>query len=326
MKKMIYLICIIISVSCSQNETEQNSIANIVKSSDPDGLEFWTNDTVFYSNPELVQIMDVVYRYTRSDSFPSSNIKDDILWMDKYRDSLCVYYKRHHNVDNISTYAMADSIIEDARILWSLDTDGSTMGVIVNNSVERTRLIFEQFNEFSKLHSICETEQQREMLLEEFEAWIKLEHIFSGIYADCVDLEFWGGSIAGPIRTAGVLSLWQYHIDLYEKEYNILTNSEDGWKDAGTFLLPARQLLIDCCKHALKEYYYEDSEYNDANYNELYRNVKLSVSELPKYIDQWVEKRKAWEDEMCSDWLRPTYSRNTAEVLIKMASLISSVR
>ncbi len=326
MKKLICLICIIISVSCSQNKSEQISVANIVKSSDPDGLEFWTDDTVFYANPELVRLMDVVYRYTRSDSFPSSNIEDDILWMDNFRDSLCVYYKKNHNVDGLSTYAMADSIIEDARKLWSLDTDGSTIGMIVNNSVEWTRLIFEHFNEFSKLNGICETEQQRKMLLQEFESWIKLEQIFSGFYADCVDLEFWGGSIAGPIRTAGVLSLSQCHLDLYGKEYSILTDTGDEWTDTGTFLLPARQMLIDCCKQAIEEYYYEDCEDNDTDYNKLYDRAKLSVSELPKYIDQWIEKRKPWEDEVCTDWLRPAYSRNTAEVLIKMASLISSVR
>ena len=323
--KLILLICIILTVSCSQNKPEQTSVVNIVKSSDTDGLEFWTDDTVFYTNPTLVRIMDVVYRYTRSDNFPSSNIIDDIRWMDNFRDSLCVYYKKTYSIDSISTFAMVDSVISEARKLWSLDTDESTMGMIVNNSVERTRLIFEHFNEFSKLNSICKTEKQRTMLLDEFDAWIKLEQIFSGIYADCVDLEFWGGSIAGPIRTSGYLALCQCHIDLYKKEYNLLIDNEDEWTDTGTFLPQARQLLIECCKQAIKEYYYKEDEC-DERYEDTYKDVKHSVSKLPQYIDQWINKRKPWEEEMCTDWLRPAYSRNTAEVLIRMSSLICSVR
>ena len=322
---MSLLICIILTVSCSLNKSKQASAMNIVRSSDTESLEFWTSDTVFYTNPKLVRVMDAVYRYTRSNSFPSSNIKDDIRWMDNFRDSLCIYYKETHSIDSISTFAMADSVISEARKLWSLETDESTMDMIVNNGIERTRLIFEQFNEFSKLYSICKTEQQRTMLLDEFNAWIKLEQIFSGIYSDCVALEFWEGTFSGPVQTSGILGLWNCHIDLYKKEFYLLTDG-NGWADTGTFLLPARQLLIECCNQAVKEYYHWENGYYSAAYEEVYKKTKQAVSELPKYIDQWINKRKPWEEEMCTDWLRPVYPRNTATVLILMSRLISSVR
>lgn len=320
-KSIIVLNCLL-CFGCS-NKDNDISVHN-TKPDDAEGLEFWTADTVLYSNTELVHLMDTLYRYTRAD-FPADNIDNDIKWMDKYRQQLCDYYKRVHPGNNISSFSMADSVLREARELWALDADESTMGMIVNNSVEETRLIFEQFNAYSKLLSVCKNESQRKLLKDEFEAWIKMEQIFSAFYSDCVDLEFWGGSISGPIRTAGILSIWQSHIDLYQKEYTILA-TDDGWKDSGTFVIPARKLLLECCNEAIINYYCSECEDKNDSYEECYEETNQTINQLPRYIDDWINKRKPWEEEMCTDWLRPAYSRNTAEVLIKMANIISSVR
>lgn len=323
MKKLIYLICIILLiVSCSQNKQDQDVSGPSI--STPRGLEYWTADTILKTNPKLVKIMGELYQYIGSDNFLSSNLKNDILWMDSFRGELCKYYKRNHPTDTISQYAMADSVIAEARDLWSLYTDESTMGRVIDYDVEWTRVVFEQFNEFSKLCSICKTDQQQKMLIDEFSAWIKLEKIFSKIYVDCVHLCFWGGSIVSPTCIAGNIMLWESHVELYRKEYKIETNMEDGVSDTGTFLIPARQLLIECCKQAVKEHYNEDGEHEIA-YLQTINDVKRNVSKFPQYIDQWIEKRKPWEEEMHHDYLGTLHTRNTAEILIFMASQISSI-
>lgn len=43
-------------------------------------------------------------------------------------------------------------------------------------------------------------------------------------------------------------------------------------------------------------------------------------------IDSLCRARQPWENEMCTDWLRPEYPRHTSEVLIKLAHIISSVQ
>ena len=312
--------------SCSPQSTDDKPAEAFVKSDDPDGLEFWTADTVFNTNPRLVRLFDQLYRYTRAD-FPDADIQKDIRWMDAFRDSLCVYYKNQHSSNTLSNFVMADSVLSEARHLWALDNDQSTMGSIVNNDVERTRLVFEQFNSFSKLQSLCETPEQKQLLLEEFDAWIKLEQQFSGIFADCVDLEYWGASIGGPIRTAGVLRIWQSHIDLYDLEYKTINpGSDDVWIDNGTFVTPAKSFMLDCIQSAIEEYYCSDCEDNSEEYENMYRGVKAKFSELPQYIDTWVDKRYPWGEEMSSDWSKPEYQRHTAEVLIKLANTISTIR
>ncbi len=247
------------------------------------------------------------------------------MWMENYRYQLCSYFDaKHSQSSNTSLFAKADSVISEARALWSIDTNYSTMGMIIKNDVERTRLIFEQFNEYGKLQSICKTENQKKLLYTEFVEWVKLEQQFLMIFANCVNLHFWGGSIAGPVRTGGYLSIWQCHVDLYQKENVMEDRYDGGWENIGTFLDPARELLMNCCKQALTEYY--TPEENDNEYIKIYEETKYLMQTLPQNVDAWIKARELWEDEMSTDFLRQTYSRNTSEVLIKMANIISSVQ
>lgn len=298
----------------------QDSLINI---NDSESLAYWTADTIIKTNPRLVILMDILYQYTRNE-LHLNDVSSNRKWMQEYRNQLCNYYKETRQSDNISDFAMADSIIAEANSLWNLDNDESTMGMIINNDIERTRLIFEQFNEYEKLNNICENEEQREMLLSEFTEWLNLENLFYKIFANCVDLHYWGGTISGPVRTYGSLQIWKAHIDLYKKEY-LISNYGNQWEDNGTFLRSAQSLLISCCQQALEEYYCPEVA-DSVRYNELYKETKTLFNELPKQIDAWCRARQVWEDEMSTDWLRPEYARHTSEVLIKLANIISSVQ
>ena len=245
--------------------------------------------------------------------------------MQNYRNRLCNYYRETRPLeDSIQEFAMADSVIAEANNLFSLDKDESTMGMLISNDVKRTRLLFEHYNEYEKLLNKCENETQKQILFKEFSEWLKLESLFSEYFANCVSLHFWGGSIQGPIRTGGRCSISDTHIDLYRKEIDILSHNFDSWEDNGTFLKPARNLLIACCEQAVDEYYY--AEETDFEYKKLYKENKELLKKLSQQIDAWCKVRQPWEEEMCTDWLRPEYPRHTAEVLIKLAHIISSVQ
>lgn len=315
----------ILFISCAQNSNKDGHFQEITKSDDPKSLEYWTSGIILKTNYPLVQLMDTLYQYVRSDSFPSESLKNEIKWMENYKLQLISYYDSSHSMnDSISSFAKADSVISEADSLWNISRDDTTMGMIIYNDIERTRLIFEQFNEYERLLSICNSADQKDLLYKELVKWFKLEHLFSKIYANCVDLYYWGGTIAGPMRTSGYLSIWQSHIDLYQNEYAILSYYDDIWNDTGTFLKPARELLISCCKQALTEYYYPDED--DELYKDLYRETQGLMQDLPMRIDSWIEARKPWEDEMTTDFLQQSFSRNTSGVLIKLANIISSVQ
>lgn len=197
------------------------------------------------------------------------------------------------------------------------------MGCIVSNDIECTRLIFEQFNEFDKLYNLCENDEQRHILLHEFDEWLKLRKLFYMIYVNCVNLCYWGGSCCAAVSAGGTLDIWSTHIDLYKSEYQFLANDVWEYDNHGSFLIPARDFLISCCDKALVEYYYTDE--TEGSYEKLYAETKDLVNQLPSRIDSWCESRKPWEDEMSTDGTRTAFFRNTSGVLIKLSSIISSI-
>lgn len=318
--------------SIQASETDKNE-HRVEKSQDPNSLEFWTSDKVFYANPYLVRTLNHMYGYKINAEYNETSFIDNIYRMNGFRNQLCDYYRetRPDAKSDLTEYAMADSVIAEARRLYALSDDESTMGVVVDTGVEGCFLMFEQYNEYSKLMSICKAQKQKDIITAEFQAWMQLANLFTELYCDCVDLNFWGGSICGPILGYGVNEIWKAHLELYRSEYSLLNDTESASPVLhGTFVEPARKLLIECCKRALKEYnnyeYYKD----DSNYKEPYKktlkSAKSLLPKLDKAVDNWIAARKQWGDESARDWDRPTYQQNTAAVLISLACLISSIK
>ena len=300
------------------------SILMTEKSSDVEGLlGFWATDTILKTNYKLVMLMDTLYRYVHTAQFSSSALEDNTEWMNKYRNQLCRYYKVNQlGTDTISDYAKADTVIEASRKLWKLDSDGSTAGLTISNGIERTRLIFQQYNEYVRLLELCETDGQKGLLKDEFKAWIDLNTLMSEIYSDCVYLRYWGGSITGPVRSAGILQILESHISMYQKDRSLLNDNFYLYKDNGVFMECAKNLLLDCCQSALKEYVYEDEK--SESYKGLTTVAKQKVSTLPIVIGKWIKAHESWANE--TNELEERHEKNTSEVLVRLSILISSLR
>lgn len=303
-------------------------IANILMTEELpniESLESLTADTILKTNPKLVALIDSLCRYVLKDSFASSTLENNVKWMNKYRNQLCSYYSTNKlGTDAISPYAKADTVIEASRRLWELDSDESTAGMVISNNAERTRLIFQQYNEYAQLLELCETEEQRGLLKNEFRAWLDLEDLISKIYRDCVYLNYWGGTIIGPISSAGILRILELHISLYRKDRDILGNDFHLSKDNGVFIESGKDSLLNSCQLALTEYIYEDEKSEE--YKMLIATVKQSISILPTAIDNWISARELWTDKVCTDGFRRIYRRNSSEVLNKLSNIISSVQ
>lgn len=303
-------------------------IANILMTEELpniESLESLTADAILKTNPKLVALIDSLCRYVLKDSFASSTLENNVKWMNKYRNQLCSYYSTNKlGTDAISPYAKADTVIEASRRLWELDSDESTAGMVISNNAERTRLIFQQYNEYAQLLELCETDEQKGLLKNEFRAWLDLNDLISRIYRDCVYLSYWGGSIVGPISSAGILRILESHISLYRKDRDILRNDFYSCEDNGVFLKSAKDLLINCCQLALTEYIFEDEKSEE--YKELIATVKQSISILPTAVDNWISTRELWTNKVYTDGFRGIYRRNSSEVLIKLSNIISSVQ
>ena len=298
-----------------------------VNSIDMERYQSYIDDTIIKTNLRLVALMDTLHKHIRSDSFPSPSLDDELEWMNKYRNQLCNYYDACKlGADTLSAYAKADTVIEEARRLWNLDTDGSTMGLIIHNGVEYTRLMFQHYNEYAQLLDLCKTTEEKDLLKKEFKAWDDLASLIITIYDDCTTLAYWGGSIISVIISEGKLQILKSHIALYRKEKAILQDN-DSETGNGIFVKCAQDLLIDCCQQTPEEYIYEVDEYDGKErYQEWINKTRKDIEALPPILDKWVNARKSWSDKMDTSWSGKRFNNNTSGVLVELASIISSIQ
>lgn len=291
---------------------------------DVESLEFWTADTILKANRELVALISPLYQYAHTDSLSSLTFEKNLKWMNEYRKRLCKYYNANKlGTNTISQYAKADTVIEASRKLWELDSDDSTMGMNVNNRVEYTRLVFQQFNEYAQLLDICKTEQQRKLLKDEIMAWYELEELLSKAYTDCTYLKYWGGSCASSASSAGMLKILESHITLYRRNKSILKNDFETWNNQGIYLECVKELPVNCFLIKLKESIYEEENEND--YAELLKTTKKDISELSFRINKWITAHQAWikeTEEYNSEDISEKYLGN---ILIELSYIISSI-
>lgn len=321
MKHIAFVIGCLLLLGCAH---KGNVVASSPKSADENSLEYWTPDTVFNTNPRLVRLMDSLYRYTMT-RYPSENTDADIRWMDGFRKRVCEYYKSAHHNDTISEFAMAASVMREDRELWALDTEYSTVAMTMRNNMEYSRLIFEQFCEYSGLLKACDKESRREALRNELMAWIRLEQEFSKFYSDCVTLAYCGGTMADPKSSGEASAVSQSHKELYANESKLMSCSPEWEPSGGTFITPARTLLMECCREALRRNYCKNCSEHDPNYEKTMERAKKSLAQLSEYLDSWIETRKVWQEEACTDGTRMDFELDTSGVPIRLAGIISSI-
>ena len=295
-----------------------------------ESLLAWTSDTIMATNRPLVLLMDTLYRYVRT-SDETTHIEDKLLWMDNYRKQLADYYDRETlSSDTLSDYERASAVIKMADTLWEVVKEDCTMGKVVDNDVKFTRMTFTHYNEYAKLLDICHTENEKDLLRKEFEAWMNLEDLVSDIFYRLVELKFYGGSICGVIKTNGSLRMLDAHILLYQKENEWLSSDNQSYETVGVFTDCAKDLFVNCCNQAVKNNFIEDYyiEY-DGLQREYYKGLPKAISEkiaiLTPVISKWLDARQSWINEVGTDNTKICYQLNSGEVLLSLANLVSNI-
>lgn len=290
----------------------------------------WTSDTIMATNRPLVLLMDSLYRYVRS-TYVTNAIGDNLIWMDNYRNQLADYYNRETiNSDTLSDYEKASAVIKMADILWEVDKEDCTMGKVVDNDVKLTRVTFTHYNEYAKLMDVCHTENGRNLLRTELEAWVKLEYLLSEIFYRLVELKFYGGSICGVIKTDGSLKIVDAHISLYQNENKWLLANNQSYETVGVFADCAKELLVNCCQQSVKNNFINDYDIEyDVSQREYYKSIPEATSKLidrlPTEISKWLYARQNWINEVGTDNTKICYQLNSGEVLVRLANVISQI-
>ena len=286
------------------------------------------SDTDFSTNADLLILLDTLYQHVRKDDFPSE-IKTEEKWMSDYRSKLAAYYESSHGKDTLSIFIKVDSVLNEGARLLELDSDMSTMGMIVNNSVRLTLYRCREYGLLTQLVESCETNEAKELVYKEWALYELMLKKIGHIAANISTLNYWGGSIAGPLRTSAYLHIAQSRRDMYQTLLNIVRNEE--WDDTGVYPENAEQLLFDCCATAIKIIENEsddfDREYDSGEMcKEFYDTIKETKSvtqELRPIVEEWIVLLKQLDNALTHDGNSHSVERAASYMLMKWASIVT---
>ena len=291
-------------------------------------LILMASDTDFSTNADLLILLDTLYQHVRKDDFPSE-IKTEEKWMSDYRSKLAAYYDSSHGKDTLSIFIKVDSVLNEGARLLELDSDMSTMGMIVNNSVRLTLYRCREYGLLTQLVESCETNEAKELVYKEWALYELMLKKIGHIAANIATLNYWGGSLAGPLRTALYLHISQSRRDMYQTLLNIVRNEE--WDDTGVYPENAKRLLFDCCATAIKIIENEadkcDREYDSEDMRKEFDNTvketKLVTQELRPIVDEWIVLLDQLDEALTHDNNRHSVERVASYMLMRWASIVT---
>ena len=282
-------------------------------------------DTVS-ADAELMLLLDTLYQHVKTDSFPSK-VRTEEKWMSDYHSRLSAYYDSHSlGSDTISIYAKADSVLNKGKWLLELGSQWSTTEMVVYNS---TVFTFDRCREYGLLTQVinsCENERARELVYQEWSLYEQMLTKIGPIASNLVCLDYWGGSITGPLSTSIYLKILQTRIDMYQTILDIMKG--DGWDSTGVYLSNAERFFFDCCATSVKRTGEINKEYEGKNpesgYYETIEKTKVAIQELRPLVNEWISLMDKVDEELTHDGSRHSVERAASYMLMKWASLVQS--
>lgn len=333
MKKGILLMMVLACLTCCKNQGKDrrnNYVSRDAYLQSLDSVErdnsliSMTSDTAFTTNKELMLLLDVLYQHVREYGFPSE-VREEEKWMTLYRARLGAYYDSHfHDKGSISIYAKADSVLNEGVMLLELGSHGSTMEMIVNNSTEFT---YDRCREYGLLNQVinsCESEEAKNLVFQEWSLYERMLKKIGLIASDMVRLNYWGGSIVGPLGTYSYLQISQARREMYQKILNIMKGDE--WDATGVYLGNAERFLFDCCNTTLKRIVGNSNLYDEESKNEFQETVeetKVAIRELQPIVSEWIVVMDKVDNELTHDGSRHSIDRAASFMLMKWASIVT---
>lgn len=344
MKKIVILFVSLIFLGCGNNihgdrsnqeggsskgMTRDEYLQSLDSAEMMNGLVFWTSDTAYSTNADLLLLLDTLYQHVRTDGFPSE-VKKEERWMSEYRSRLVAYYDAFsEGNDTISQFAKADSVLNEGARLLELGSHWSTMEMVVYNS---TVFTFDRFKEYSMLTRIvnsCESDEAKELVYKEWSLYEQMLKKIGIIASNMVSLNNWGGSISGPLSTASYLQISESRRDMYQTILDIVKG--DGWDNTGVFPENAERFFFDCCATALNrtikeadDFYkeYEGKERSES-FDDAIKKTGIEIDELRPIMKEWIVTLDKLDNELTHDSSRHAVERAASHMIMKWASIVT---
>lgn len=343
-KKVIYVTIVFMSLIVSSCQKQVKNVAEKSDTSvgvsvnldslknDENSLVSYTSDTILSVNLELVVLLDPLYQRVRNDSI-SKTVKDEEEWMSDFRKKLIAYYDTHQvGSDTLSIYEKADSVISVAEQLYEIDDDWSTMGMLVRNAINYTFGVFKGYNLLSQMLASCDDADTKELIYQEWALYEKMLPLMRAVSANIVFLNYWEGSIVGPISSAQSCQIIETRREIFSELVKLCKGEAYSLKN-GVYLEHAEKLLFDSLDRAIKESVKSqlevrkeegDSGWGRESFMETAKTAEAETLKMKPLIRQWVQLWNQLDNRITHDSTRHAAERIASAMLLQWASIVTS--
>ena len=314
MKKFIFLVIAIIIIGIaivSIPELKKDKQIDVISgeeneyrpttdcSDDTDRLAFWFphHDSL---NRGFVLVAEQLWRLDSAAA--NSNTIGRTVWYEKCEKALSHCFDSVHPGSNLPETQKADSMLTEIAAFFEQDADNTTMGMIVNISLQNDFLIYRTAAQASSI------QKHDSSFVDEFNAWDGFQKALNDFCLGVVNWNWFGGSGAGPASLAERNAILQCRLDdlkrihkQYRRDFDMRIYSRNDIGDAiddeykkikSEFKATVEKVAKSIKKDEnVKEYLSEDRL---TAYNELFNKIHASEKPLIKAFDDWLKVRKSF--------------------------------
>ena len=219
MKKFIFLVIAIIIIGIaivSIPELKKDKQIDVISgeeneyrpttdcSDDTDRLAFWFphHDSL---NRGFVLVAEQLWRLDSAAA--NSNTIGRTVWYEKCEKALSHCFDSVHPGSNLPETQKADSMLTEIAAFFEQDADYTTMGMIVNISLQNDFLIYRTAAQASSI------QKHDSSFVDEFNAWDGFQKALNDFCLGVVNWNWFGGSGAGPASLAERNAILQCRLD-----------------------------------------------------------------------------------------------------------------
>ena len=280
-------------------ETEKGDNTVNAREDDSDRLAFWFphHDSL---NHGFVLVAEQLWNLDSAAA--KSNNTGRVVWYEKCEKALSHCFDSVHPGSNLSQTQKADSMLTEIAAFFEQDADYTTMGMIVNISLQNDFLIYRTAAQASSI------QKHDSSFVDEFNAWDGFQKALNDFCLGVVNWNWFGGSGAGPASLAERNAILQCRLDdlkrihkQYRRDFDMRIYSRNDIGDAiddeykkikSEFKATVEKVAKSIKKDEnVKEYLSEDRL---TAYNELFNKIHASEKPLIKAFDDWLKVRKSF--------------------------------
>jgi hypothetical protein len=281
----------------TEKENADSSVQT--REDDSDRLGFWFphHDSL---NRGFVLVAEQLWRLDSAAA--NSNTIGRTVWYEKCEKALSHCFDSVHPGSNLPETQKADSMLTEIAAFFEQDADYTTMGMIVNISLQNDFLIYRTAAQASSI------QKHDSSFVDEFNAWDGFQKALNDFCLGVVNWNWFGGSGAGPASLAERNAILQCRLDdlkrihkQYRRDFDMRIYSRNDIGDAiddeykkikSEFKATVEKVAKSIKKDEnVKEYLSEDRL---TAYNELFNKIHASEKPLIKAFDDWLKVRKSF--------------------------------